>query len=191
MNRSMAVYLATTLMMATGSGPAREPKEPATATANASSEVLDACALVAASDINAAFAPRSFVIDHSGPKTPKLSAKFAQVSNCTFVSKGASAREMVVVTVMLRRAPSDTPGTTLKAMKEGAMKLGGTPADVAGLGDGAYWINPGGSKRSNRQLNVVKGKRIWLVIGESGSKGSDAEVIANLTKVAQAALGRL
>jgi len=51
MNRSMAVYLATTLMMATGSGPAREPKEPATATANASSEVLDACALVAASDI--------------------------------------------------------------------------------------------------------------------------------------------
>lgn len=152
---------------------------------------LDACSIVATSDVDAAFAPRVFVIDNSGPTVPKLPAKFAQVSRCTFVSKGAKVRDMVVVTVSLRYAPTDETGTTIKMMKEGAIQLGATPVDVSDLGDGAYWANLGGPKRPNRQLNVGKGKRIWLTIGESSSKLSDLDAIANLTKVAQGALGKL
>lgn len=196
MNRSIAGCMTVAIIVAAGCGKTREPMgDAATGTAaaatTATSAASDACTVLAVSDVNAAFAPRVFVLDNSGPTAPKQSAKFAQISNCTFVSKGASVREMVVVTVMLRRAPSDETGTTIKGMKEGAVKLGGTPVDVAGLGDSAYWINLGGSTRPNRQLNVVKGKRIWLMVGEGGSKLSDAEAIASLTKVAQTALGRI
>lgn len=184
------------IIVAAGCGKTREPMGyaetgAAPAATAATSAASDACTVVSVSDVNAAFAPRVFVLDNSGPTAPKQSPKFAQVSNCSFVSKGASVRDMVVVTVMLRRAPSDETGITIKGMKEGAVKLGGTPVDVAGLGDSAYWIDLGGSTRSNRQLNVVKGKRIWLIVGEGGSKLSDAETITGLTKVAQAALGRI
>lgn len=151
----------------------------------------DACAVVTTGEVNAAFAPRVFMIDTSGPVAPKLPAKYAQVSTCTFVSKGTSARDMVVVTVIVRRAPSDETGTTITMMKEGAVKLGATPVDVADLGDSAYWINLGGSKRPNRQLNVAKGKRVWLIVGESQSKLSDADAVSRLTHIAQAALGRI
>ena len=125
------------------------------------------------------------------PSAPKLPAKYAQVSKCTFVSKGTSAQDMVVVTATGRRAPSDETGTTVTMMQEGAVKLGATPVAVAGLGDGAYWINLGGSKRPNRQLNVAKGKRVWLIVGEAQSHLSDADAVARLTKIAQAALDRM
>lgn len=154
---------------------------------------MEACDIVTTSDVNAQFAPRVFVIDKSGPKAPKLPAKYAQVSNCTFVSKGSSVRDMVVVTVTLRRAPSNETGTTVKMMKDGAVQLGATPVDVAGLGDSAYWVSLGGRalKRPNRQLNVAKGKRIWLIFGTSEPKISDDEAVARLTKIAQAALGKI
>lgn len=145
----------------------------------------DACSLVTTSDVNAAFAPRVFQIDNSAPVV-KLTAKLAQVSNCTFVSKGASVKDMVTVSVGLRLAPNDETGVTMKGMKEGAVKLGATPVDVAGLGDGAYWIKFGG-----RQLVVFKGKRIMLTLGDYAPKRGDAEVIEDLKKVAQAALAKL
>lgn len=156
------------------------------ATTTAASAAPDACGVVATSDVNAVFAPRVFEIDKSAPVVPKLSAKFAQVSNCTFVSKGASVKDMVTVSVGLRLAPGDETGVTIKTMKEGAIKLGATPVDVPGLGDGAYWIKLGG-----RQLVVLKGKRIMLSIGDYAPKRSDAEAVADLKKVAQAALAKL
>lgn len=156
------------------------------ATSTAASAASDACGLVTTSDVNAAFAPRVFEIDKSAPVAPKQSAKFAQVSNCTFVSKGASVKDMVTVSVSLRLAPSDETGVTIKAMEEGAIKLGATPVDVPGLGDGAYWV-----KFGNRQLVVLKGKRIMLTLGEHAPGRSDAEAIAGLKKIAQAALGKL
>lgn len=152
----------------------------------------EACDVVTANDVNTQFAPRVFKADNSGPKVT-LPAKYAQVSDCTYVSKGASIRDMVVVGVTLRRAPSDETSTTMKMMKEGAVQLGATPVDVAGLGDGAYWIILGGGllKKHDRQLNVIKGKRIWLIIDTNDPKLSDEEAIARLATIARAALKKI
>ncbi len=146
----------------------------------------DTCDVVTTSEVNAAFAPRVFVIDNSGPVAAKQSSKFAQVSTCTFVSKGTTLKDMQTVSVSLRVATSDTNGVTAKVMKDGVVKLGGTPVDVAGLGDSAYWYNLGGVS-----LVVLKGKRNLLSIGASAPKRSDADTLANLKKIAGTALAKL
>ena len=158
----------------------------ATTTAIGASSAPDACGVVTTSDINAAFAPRVFVIDKSGPVAAKQSSKFAQVSNCTFVSKGATVKDMLTVAVTLRVASSDENGVTVKAMKEGVVKLGGVPVDVPGLGDSAYWYKLGGVS-----LVVLKGKRIWFTVGTHAPKRIDAEAITDLKKIAGAALAKL
>jgi len=156
------------------------------ATSTAASSAPDACGVVTTSDVNAAFAPRVFVIDNSGPVAAKQSSKFAQVSNCTFVSKGATVKEMLTVSVSLRVASSDANGVTAKVMKEGVVKLGGAPVDVPGLGDSAYWYKLGGVS-----LVVLKGKRILLSVGTHAPKRSDPEAITDLKKIAGAALAKL
>ena len=156
------------------------------ATTTAAWSAPDACGLVTTGDVNAAFAPRVFVIDNSGPVAAKQSSKFAQISNCTFVSKGATVKDMLTVSVSLRIASSDEYGVTPKVMKEGMVKLGGAPVDVAGLGDSAYWYKLGG-----RSLVVLKGKRILLTFNEMAPKRSDADAITDLRKIAGAALAKL
>ena len=156
------------------------------AATTAASSTPDACGVVTTSDVNAAFAPRVFVIDNSGPVAAKQSSKFARVSNCTFVSKGATVKDMLVVSVSLRVASSDANGVTVKVMKEGVVKLGGAPVDVPGLGDSAYWYTLGG-----RSLVVFKGKQILFTVSEHAPKRSDAEAITDLKKIAGAALAKL
>ncbi len=146
----------------------------------------DTCDVVSTGDVNAAFAPRLFVIDNSGPVAAKQTSKFAQVSTCTFVSKGATLKDMQTVSVSLRVASSDTNGVTAKMMKEGVVKLGGAPIDVAGLGDSAYWYNLGGVS-----LVVLKGKRNWLTVGASAPLRNNADTLTDLKKIAGAALARL
>ena len=156
------------------------------AATTAASSTPDACGVVTTSDVNAAFAPRVFVIDNSGPVAAKQSSKFAQVSNCTFVSKGATVKDMLTVSVSLRVASSDANGVTVKVMKDGVVKLGGAPVDIPGLGDSAYWYTLGG-----RSVAVLKGKRILLTVSEHAPKRSEAEAITDLKKIAGAALAKL
>ncbi len=156
------------------------------ATATAASSTPDACGVTTTSDVNAALAPRVFVIDNSGPVAAKQSSKFAQVSTCTFVSKGATIKDMQTVSVSLRVASSDANGVTVKAMKEGVVKLGSAPIDVPGLGDSAYWYKLGG-----RSLVVLKGKRILFTVSENAPKRSDADAITDLKKIAGATLAKL
>ena len=151
---------------------------------------LDACSVVTAADVNAAFAPRSFEADNAGP-AQRVSSKYAEVSNCTFVSKGATVRDMVVVTVNVRLAKSDEYGVAIDKMKAGAVALKGAPVNVSGVGDGAYWANLGSAARPNRQLAVAKGKRIWLTLGESSPALGDPAAVAALTRLAQTALRKM
>jgi hypothetical protein len=62
----------------------------------------------------------------------KASKSRAAVSSCTYTSRGATVKDMVTVTLNLRRAPSDKTGTTPEAAKAGTVKLNGSPVDVAG-----------------------------------------------------------
>lgn len=150
---------------------------------------LDACNLITPADVNAAFAPRHFEVDNSGPAR-RLSTKYAEVSNCTFVSKGATMRDLVTVTVSVRVATSDEYGVGVDKMKAGAVALKGTPVDVVGVGDSAYWVNLGSPARPNRQLAVAKGKRLWLTLGEGSPALSDAEAVARLTRLAKSGLDK-
>jgi hypothetical protein len=151
----------------------------------------DACALVLKADVDAAFAPRVFETGEVGRGNVAGTAKLASVSGCTFTSRGASVKEMMTVSLIARHAPNDQGGVTVATAKDGAAKLNATPVDVQGLGDAAYWINLGGSKRPVIELNVFKGQRLWLVFSASAATvGSDA-TLAGLTKVAETALGRL
>jgi len=150
---------------------------------------LDACSLITKADVDAAFAPRIFETDNSGP-AQRMSSKYAEVSNCTFVSKGATVRDLATVTVSVRVATSDAYGVGIDKMKAGAVALKGTPVDVAGVGDGAYWVNLGSSARPARQLAVAKGKRVWLTFGEGSPALSDAEAVAKLTRLAKSGLGK-
>ena len=148
-----------------------------------------ACSLITSADVNAAFAPRIFEVDNSGP-AQRRSTKYAEVSNCTFVSKGATIRDLATVTVSVRLAASDEYGVGIDKMKAGVVALKGTPVDVAGVGDGAFWVNLGSSARPIRQLTVAKGKRIWLTFGEGSPALSDAEAVERLTRLAKSGLGK-
>jgi hypothetical protein len=151
---------------------------------------LDACALMSKADVEAAFAPRLFGAGEPGRGNFAGTAKLASVSSCSFTSRGASLREMLTVSILARRAPSDQAGTTAAMAKAGAVQLHATPVDVSGLGDAAYWVNLGSARRPIIQLNVLKGKRLWLIFSASAATlGTDA-ALASLTKVAKATLAR-
>ena len=144
----------------------------------------DACKIMLKSDVEAAFAPRKF--DAGSPETAtKGTAKVAAVSSCTYNTIGTSAKDMVSVTLLARRAPTDATGTTPAQARSGAAQLKATPVDVSGLGEGAYWVNYGSASRPSIQLNVFRGKRDWLIFG-AGGKMDDATALASLTGIAKA-----
>ena len=151
---------------------------------------LDACAMMLKADVEAAFAPRVFGAGEPGRGNFAGTAKLASVSSCSFTSRGASLREMLTVGILARRAPSDQTAMTAAMAKAGAVQLHATPIDVPGLGDAAYWVNLGSARRPIIQLNVLKGKRLWLIFSASAATlGTDA-ALASLTKVAKATLAR-
>ena len=150
-----------------------------------------ACAVLLKADVEAAFTPRVFKDGEKGPGDFAGTAKYASVSNCTYSSKGASFRDLLTVGIVVRRAPTDQSGVTLAVAKDGAVKLKMTPVDVPGLGDAAYWVNMGSAKRPNLQLNVLKGKRLWLIFGATAAGLDIDKALAGLTKVAQATLPRV
>jgi len=152
-------------------------------------EGRDACAMLQKADVEAAFAPRKFDSGKPGYAV-KGSSTRAAVSSCTYTSRGATVKDMVTVTLVVRRAPSDASGTTPGAARAGAVKLKVTPVDVAGLGNGAYWVNLGSSAFPVIELNVFRGKREWLVFS-SGARTLDKNVVlAGLTKIAKATVAR-
>ena len=160
------------------------------AASEATSGPLDACALMLKADVDAAFAPRVFGAGEPGRGNFAGTAKLASVSSCSFTSRGASLREMLTVNILARRAPSDQTGMTLAIAKAGALQLHATPVDVPGLGDAAYWVNLGSARRPIIQLNVLKGKRLWLIFSASAATlGTDA-ALASLTRVAKVTLAR-
>ena len=159
--------------------------------AAAQSPPLDACALMLKADVDAAFAPRVFREGDKGPGGFAGTAKLATVASCTYSSRGASLRDMLTVGILARRAPSDQTGVTVAVAKDGALKLGATPIDVPGLGHAAYWVNLGSAKRPLVQLNVLKGKRLWLIFSASAAGLNTESALANLTTVARATLARL
>ena len=197
MNRFRLTAAATFLLVACSGGeksgekPSTSAGTPAAdAPATASESALDACALVSAGDVNAAFAPRVFEVDNSGPSA-SVKTKFGSSSSCTFVSKGASIRDMVTVSLTVSRAFDEKNAVTVAQMKKGVVDLKGTPVDVPGLGDAAHWYNLDGPTRSSIGLQVQEGKLTWLNLGES-SVGQPADVtVARLSKVASAALAKL
>ena len=191
---------ALVLLLAAGSAlscKAGESKSAVSTSGNARSDVaqaagpLDACALMLKADVDAAFAPRVFGDGEKGVGDVAGSATLAAVSGCTFSSPGASAKEMMTVSILARRAPDDQTGMTVAMAKDGAVQLNATPVDVPGLGEAAYWINLGSSTRPIIQLNVLKGKRLWLIFSATASPLGTDTALAGLAQVARAALGRL
>jgi hypothetical protein len=149
----------------------------------------DACKAMQKADVETAFAPRKFDAGSPGPVI-KGSAKLASVSSCTYSAAGATVRDMVSVTLMVRRAPTDATGTTPAQARQGAAQLKTTPFDVSDLGDGAYWVNIGSAATPSIQLNVFRGKREWLIFSSFGGKMDSNAALANLTKVAKMTLAR-
>jgi hypothetical protein len=150
----------------------------------------NACDLVQKADLDAAFAPRVFGAGTPGRKQSPGTATMAEVSTCSFTSAGASAKEKRTVGLLARRAPSDTTGVTPQAARAGALQLKATPVDVAGLGEGAYWVNMGSSAFPVVELNVFRGRREWLIFSTSGKKLDVSAAVAGLTKLAAATLAR-
>jgi hypothetical protein len=149
---------------------------------------LDPCKMMQKTDVEAAFAPRKFD-DGSLSQTMKGSAKLAAVSDCIYTSKGASIKETVSVSLMVRRAPTDVTGMSPAQARAGAVQLKGTPVDVSGLGEGAYWVNLGTASAPSIQLNVFRSKREWLVYGATGKMDSNI-LVTNLTNIAKATASR-
>jgi hypothetical protein len=149
---------------------------------------MDPCKMMQKTDVEAAFAPHKFG-DGSLSQTMKGSAKLAAVSECIYTSKGASIKETLSVSLLVRRAATDAAGTSPVQARAGALKLNAMPADVSGLGEGAYWVNLGTARAPSIQLNVFRGKREWLVYGAAGKMDSNA-LVASLTNIAKATSSR-
>ncbi len=148
-------------------------------------EDRDACAMLQQADVEAAFAPRKFGAGKPGFAVKSTKTR-AAVSSCTYTSRGTTIKDMVTVSLGLRRAPSDATAITPEAAKAGSIQLKATPVDVAGLGNGAYWVNLG----SSVQLNVFRGKREWLLFSSGGRTLDNNAVLAGLTKIAKATVAR-
>jgi hypothetical protein len=152
-------------------------------------EDRDACATMQKADVEAAFFPLKF--DSGKPGYAVKSTKTrAAVSSCTYTSRGATAKDMVTVTLVLRRAPNDASAMTPEAAKAGAVQLKAKPVDVAGLGKGAYWVNLGSIAFPVFELNVFRGKREWLVFSSGARTLDKSAVLAGLTKIAKATIAR-
>lgn len=151
---------------------------------------LDACALLPKGDVAAAFAPRVFGDGEKGRGDFAGTATLATVANCTYTSRGASPRETLTVGLTARRAPSDASGLSVAAAKEGAAKLNAKPVDVAKLGDAAYWVNLGSASRPIIQLNVLQGKRLWLIFSASGAGLKSDAALPGLMNLARQTLAR-
>ena len=151
---------------------------------------LDACALLPKGDVAAAFAPRVFADGEKGRGDFAGTARLATVANCTYTSRGASLRDLLTVGLTARRAPNDQTGVSVAAAKEGALKLNARPVDVAGLGDAAYWVNLGSATRPIIQLNVLQGKRLWLIFSASAGGLKSDTALAGLVKLARQSLAR-
>lgn len=116
----------------------------------------EACAMLRKADVEAAFSPRKFDSGRPGytVKSPKTRVA---VSSCTYTSRSVTAKDMVTVTLGVRRATSDATATTPEVAKAVAVQLKATPVDVAGLGKGAYWVTIGSSAFPVFELNVFRG----------------------------------
>jgi hypothetical protein len=153
-------------------------------------EPWNACEMLRQADVEVAFAPRKFDAGTLGKSFVKSSPKLAAVSRCTYTSVGATPKDRITVSLLARRAPSDTTGVSPEAAKDGARQLKAVPVEVSGLGDGAYTVNMGSSALPVIELNVFKGKRDWFIFG-GGAANLDHDVtLANIRKVAQATLAR-
>ena len=150
----------------------------------------DACKMLRQADVETAFAPRKFDTGTLGKNVVKSSPKLAAVSRCTYTSAGVTPKDRITVSLLARRAPSDTTGVTPEAAKAGALQLKAVPVDVAGMGNGAYTVNMGSSAFPVIELNVFRGKRDWLVFGCGAAKLDQNGAIAGLKKVAQATVNR-
>jgi hypothetical protein len=150
----------------------------------------NACAMLQQADVEAAFAPRKFGPGTLEREIVKSTGSMATLSTCNFTSLEASSKDRLSVSLLARRAPSDTTGTTPAAARAGAVQLKATPVDVPGLGDGAYWVNMGSSAFPSVQLNVFRGKRVWLIYSASGRRLDTAAAVAGLTRAATAAAAR-
>jgi hypothetical protein len=148
----------------------------------------NACEMLRHADVEAAFAPRKFDAGTVGKSAVKSSSKLAAVSRCTYTSAGATPKDRITVSLLARRAPSDTTGVSPEAAKEGSRQLKAVPVDVPGLGDGAYAVNMGSSALPVVELNVFRGKRDWLIFGCGAAKLDPGVALANLKKVAQSSL---
>ena len=170
---------------------ARTAEASAATTLSQTARPFDACAFLLKADVDAAFAPRTFTLEPKGRPDIASTGQLAAVSTCTFASRGASVRDLLTVSLLARRAPSDASGVTVATAKSGAAQLKATPVDVTGLGDAAYWVNLGSANRPSIQLNVFKGPRVWLVFSASAGGLNVDATVEHLTKIAQAALARL
>ena len=160
------------------------------ATGAQAGENWDACAMLRQADVQGAFAPRQFGPGVPGKSVVKSTPTMATVSTCKYTSDGATARERISVSLLARRAPSDTTGVSPQAARAGAVQLKATPVDVAGLGEGAYWVNLGSSALPVLELNVFRGKRDWLVFSCAGSRLDTTLALASLTRVAKATMAQ-
>ncbi|MFZ4478823.1 MAG: hypothetical protein ACOYNZ_02900 [Rhodoferax sp.] len=150
----------------------------------------DACAMLSKADVDAAFAPRVFEPGARGNEGAKSSPRAADLSSCTYSSPGASVKDRISVTLLARRSPDDASSVTPQTAKEGAVKLNGVPADVSGLGEGAYWVNLGSSTFPVIQLNVFRGKREWYVVSAATKAIDTNAALAGLTKAAKSVASR-
>lgn len=153
-------------------------------------EQWNACEMLRQADVEAAFAPRKFDSGTLGKSVVKSSPKLAAVSRCTYTSAGATPKDRITVSLLARRAPSDTTGVTPEAAKNGARQLKAVPVDVSGVGEGAYAVNMGSSVLPVIELNIFRGKRDWLIFGCGAAKLDHDVALASLKKVAQATVAR-
>ncbi len=151
---------------------------------------LDSCALMKQADVQAVFSPRTFDQGTAGPPQPGT-AKLAAVATCTYTAQSSNPRDTLSVMLMTRRSPDGVKNVTIEAMKAGVVQLKGTPVDVPGLGDGAYWASMGTEAFPSYQLNVRVGERYWLALSTGGFKGDPQRTIQALTSLAKTVLPRL
>jgi hypothetical protein len=152
-------------------------------------EGKDACAILRKTDVESAFSPRKFDSGKPGYAV-KGSKTRAEVSSCTYTSRGATAKDMITVTLGVRRAPSNATATTPEASKAAALQLKAKPVDLAGLGKGAYWVSLGSSAYPVFELHVFKSRREWMVFSSGARTLNKSAILAGLTKIAKATLAR-
>lgn len=151
-------------------------------------EGLDACKIMQKADLETAFAPLKFD-NGTLAQSVKGSARLAAVSDCTYTSHGGSIKELLSVSLSVRRAPTDAAGMKPEQARLGAAAFNASVNNVSGLGEGAYWINIGSAKSPSLQLNVFLGQREWRLFSTAGRIDIEKGV-ANLTQIAKATLTR-